>query len=75
MELPQVVMALQLCEYRTVSVGDRTVFAVPGDVVVDNPTGERTLLHKIEFEEFVEKNGYTVSGDIGQGWVSCRKTL
>jgi uncharacterized protein YfaT (DUF1175 family) len=67
------VMALQLSDFKTVTVGKNVVWAVPGDVVVDDASGERRVLHKIEFEEFVEKNGLTVGGDVGLGWVVCRK--
>lgn len=68
-----VVMALQLRDFKTVTVGGQLVCTVPGDVVVDDASGERRLLHKIEFEDFVEKGNYSVSGDMGLGWVVCKK--
>lgn len=67
------VMALQLTDFKTVTVGGQTIWTVPGDVIVDDAAGDRRVLHKIEFEELVEKNGYVVTGDLGLGWVACRK--
>jgi multisubunit Na+/H+ antiporter MnhE subunit len=73
MEAQSVVMALQLTENVQLTVGERTIWAIPGDVVVDSPDGSRKLFHKIDFDQFVEKHGLQVSGDMGLGWVECRK--
>jgi hypothetical protein len=68
-------MALSIASNMRVTVGDRDIWAVPGDVLVDSPDGNRRLLHKIQFEEFMDHCEWVVSGDRGFGWVICRKVL
>lgn len=69
----ETVMALQLDSNTCVTVGEKMIWAVAGDVVVDGPDGKRQVLHRIDFDQFVESMGYSVSGNMGSGWVVCRK--
>lgn len=73
-QLSGVVMALQLRGNTCVTVSGQEVWAVPGDVVVDGPGGERKVLHKLDFEQYVKDNNYSAAtGDIGAGWVRYDK--
>jgi hypothetical protein len=66
-------MACCLTQNVCVTVDGQTVWGVPGDVLLDAPDGKRELLHKIQYEEFMEQNGYVASGDRGFGWVLCTR--